>query len=521
MIDATPLLRLYARRRARRLARQHAAREQERQLLRLVRRARATCFGRDHDFAAIADVPSFQRRVPLRRFEETWEAYWRRDFPVLTDVTWPGTIPYFAVTSGTTSGRTKHIPLSRAMLAANRRAALDLYTHHLANRPRSRILAGKSFLLGGSTAAVALAPGIHSGDLSGIGPREMSRWVRLRYFPPDHVGRIEDWERKVEAIARAVAHEDIRAVSGTPSWLLILFDRLAELRPERGRGLAGHFPDLEMLAHGGVNFAPYRHRFAELLEGSGAETREVYAASEGYFANADRGDGQGMRLIVDNGLFYEFVETGALDGPDPARHWLGDVETGVDYAIVVTSCAGLWAHVVGDTVAFTDLDPPRLLVTGRTAYTLSAFGEHLIEEEIAQAVAVAAGAIGADVSDYSVAPAFPAAPGELGGHVYVVEFAGGAPTSEALARFARRLDRSLEQANDDYAAHRAGGYGLRAPRVHAVAAGTFAAWMKKRGRLGGQHKVPRIVNDAPLFDDLMAFAGAGSASAPGAVPHRR
>ena len=255
------------------------------------------------------------------------------------------------------------------MLAANRRAALDLYTHHLANRPRSRILAGRSFLLGGSTAAAALAPGVHSGDLSGIGPREMSRWVRRRYFPPDRIGRIEDWERKVEAIARAVAHEDIRAVSGTPSWLLILFDRLAELRPERGRRLAGHFPNLEMLAHGGVNFAPYRHRFAELLEGSGAETREVYAASEGYFANADRGDGEGMRLIVDNGLFYEFVETGALDGPDPARRWLGDVETGVDYAIVVTSCAGLWAHVVGDTVAFTDLDPPRLLVTGRTAYT--------------------------------------------------------------------------------------------------------------------------------------------------------
>ena len=185
MIDATPLLRLYARRRSRRLARQRAAREQERQLLRLVRRARATRFGRDHEFAAIADVPGFQRRVPLRRFEDSWEAYWRRDFPVLTDVTWPGTIPYFAVTSGTTSGRTKHIPLSRAMLAANRRAALDLYTHHLANRPRSRILAGRSFLLGGSTAAAALAPGVHSGDLSGIAPREMPRWARRRYFPPD------------------------------------------------------------------------------------------------------------------------------------------------------------------------------------------------------------------------------------------------------------------------------------------------------------------------------------------------
>ena len=507
MIDATGLLRLYARQRVARLARQNAAREQERLLLRLVKQARDTRFGRDHDFRAIDSVAAFQARVPLRRFEDTWSAYWRDLFPVLENVTWPGTVPFFAVTSGTTSGRTKHIPLTAAMMAANRRAGLDLYAHHVANRPRSRILAGRSFLLGGSMALVSQAPGVASGDLSGIAARELPWWARRRYFPPDEIGGIADWERKVEAITASILDKDIRAISGTPSWLLILFDRLDALNPGAGGCLDAHFPRLEMLAHGGVNFAPYRKRFARLLENSRAETREVYAASEGYFANADRGDGEGMRLIVDTGQFYEFVVPEALGRDDPPRCWLGDVEIGVNYAIVVSTCAGLWGHVVGDTVTFTDLDPPRLLVTGRTAYTLSAFGEHLIEEEIADAVATAADAVGGDVSDYAVAPVFPAVPGELGGHAYVLEFAGGAPSIDLLERFAAVLDRALSEANEDYGAHRAGGYGLAAPRVHAVPPGTFAGWMKRRGQLGGQHKVPRIVNDTNLFHDLMEFSG--------------
>ena len=505
MIDATGLLRLHARQRAARLAGQDAVHEQERLLLRLVKQARDTRFGRDHDFRSIDSVAAFQGRVPLRRFEDTWNAYWSDPFPVLDNVSWPGTVPFFAVTSGTTSGRTKHIPLTAAMMAANRRAGLDLYAHHVANRPRSRILAGRSFLLGGSTALVPQAPGVASGDLSGIAVRELPWWARRRYFPPDGISGIADWERKVEAIAVSILREDIRAISGTPSWLLLLFDRLDALNPEAGGRLGAHFPRLEMLVHGGVNFAPYRKRFARLLEDSRAETREVYAASEGYFANADRNDGEGMRLIVDTGQFYEFVVPEALDQENPPRRWLADVETGVNYAIVVSTCAGLWGHVVGDTVTFTDLDPPRILVTGRTAYTLSAFGEHLIEEEIADAVAAAAAAVGGDVSDYAVAPVFPSRPGELGGHAYVLEFADEVPPIDLLGRFAAVLDEALSKANEDYGAHRAGGYGLDAPRIHGVPPGTFAAWMKRRDQLGGQHKVPRIINDSRLFHDLMNF----------------
>ncbi|MEE8444169.1 MAG: GH3 auxin-responsive promoter family protein [Alphaproteobacteria bacterium] len=505
MLDATPLLRLYARWRLRQLTAQDPKATQAAQLLRLVRQARRTRFGRDHDFAAIRSVDDFQRRVPLRKYEDFHEAYWRHEFPVLRNCTWPGTIPYFAVTSGTTADVTKYIPCSHQMNRSNRRGGMDILVHHVANRPHSRILGGRSFMLGGSTDLTQHAPGVLSGDLSGIAVKAMPRWARMRYFPPLDLALIADWEKKVEVLANRSLEEDIRMLSGTPSWMLVLIDRLAELRPEAAHRLAGIYENLELVIHGGVNFAPYRRRFAELMEGSRAETREVYAASEGMIAVADRGDGEGMRLELDTGLFYEFVPLEELDAAAPTRHWVANAELGVNYAVVLSTCAGVWGYVLGDTVKFVSLDPPRILVTGRTSYMLSAFGEHLIGEEIEEAVSHAAEIIGATLTDYSVAPVFPAAKGELGGHLYVVEFAGGVPRGPKISRFASAVDDYLSRTNEDYQAHRAGGFGLRAPEVAAVAPGTFAAWMKHRGKLGGQNKVPRIINDQELFADLQAF----------------
>ncbi len=289
--------------------------------------------------------------------------------------------------------------------------------------------------------------------------------------------------------------------------MLLFLDKLAALRPEAGRRLAGLYPDLELFVHGGVNFAPYRSIFAEWLKGSHAETREVYPASEGFIAAADRREGEGLRMIVDNGLFYEFVPVEELDGAAPTRHWLANAETGVNYALVLSTCAGLWSYVIGDTVRFVDRDPPRILITGRTSYSLSAFGEHLIGEEIEKAVTAAATAIGAGVADFSVGALFPQGEGELGGHLYIVEFSDGAPSPDRLAEFARVLDETLCALNVDYREHRAQGFAMRAPAVHPVPPGTFAAWMKRRGKLGGQNKVPRVINDQALFDDLKTFAG--------------
>lgn len=505
-MDATPLLRLYARYRLRRLAAQDPARVQQRELLKLVKKARQTRFGADHRFARIKGVADYQRRVPLRRYEDFWNDYWKRDFPRLTDCSWRGTIPYFAVTSGTTTGVTKYIPCSKEMIRSDTRAALDLLVHHANNRPRSRVLAGKSFMLGGSTDLKQEAPGILSGDLSGIAAAEIPWWARPRSFPPRELALIADWEEKIDRLAPLSLEEDIRSIGGTPSWLLIFFDKLAELRPGSEPRLADFYPRLELLVHGGVNFTPYRRRFEELLAGGHAEMREVYPASEGFIAVADHGYADGLRLVLDAGLFYEFVPVDELDRPEPTRHWLANVETGVNYAVVLSTCAGLWSYLLGDTVRFVDLRPPRILVTGRTTYSLSAFGEHLIGEEIEDAVTAAAEAIGATVTDYSVGALYPETRGGRGGHLYVVEFSRIVAEPARLDAFASALDARLCAENEDYRVHRAGGFGLNPPKIQQTRPGMFAAWMKGRGKLGGQHKVPRVITDPELFEELKAFA---------------
>lgn len=502
MLDATPLLRAYAALRLARLARQDAAAVQRRELLGLLARARDTRFGRAHGFAGIRTVADYQAGVKLRRWEDFWREWWDAPFPRLHDVSWPGTIPAFANTSGTTGAATKRIPVSRAMLRANRRAALEVLAFHIANRPRSRVLAGRNFLLGGSTALERLAPGITAGDLSGLAAADIPFWARRRTFPPQELALIEDWERKIAALAPRSLDAHVTSIAGTPSWLLLFFEHLGRLRP--GARLADLYPALELIVHGGVGFAPYRAAFAGWLAGSHAETREVYPASEGFIAIADRGDGAGLRLLLDNGLFYEFVRPDDLDAARPDRRWIADADLGVEYALVLSSNAGLWSYVLGDTVTLIDRAPPRLLVTGRVSWSLSVAGEHLVGAELDAAMAEAAARVGGTVADYAAAALAPDAADPRGGHLFIVELEGAAADPAA---FAAALDAALARQNADYAAHRHGGFGMRDPRVLLVQAGAFAAWMRARGKLGGQNKVPRVIADPALLADLRRFVG--------------
>ncbi|HEX5282211.1 MAG TPA: GH3 auxin-responsive promoter family protein [Micropepsaceae bacterium] len=504
MIDATPLLRIYAAGRRRALQSQGAAVSQGEQLTSLIHRAAQTKFGRDHDFSRLHNVADYQAAVPLRRYDAMWREYWQPVFPVLDDCSWPRRIPFFALSSGTSQGTSKYVPCTSDMNRANSRAGMDLLVHHLANRPGSRVMGGKIFLLGGSTGLTKLADGVYGGDLSGIAASRAPVWARRFRFPPPELALIEDWEQKIAALNTAVLDQDIRVIAGTPSWLLIFFERLFATRPNLPPRLKAFFPNLELLVHGGVNFAPYRPQFEVLLENSNAETRESYAASEGFIAVADRGPGEGMRLITDNGIFYEFIPVSELETPKPARHWVGNFETGVDYAIAVTTCAGLWSYLIGDTVRFLERTPPRLVITGRVSYMLSSFGEHLTGEEIENAVAQAASELGIAVSDFSVGTVFPGGETPRGGHLYVVEFARPPGPTEAR-RFTDLVDFELCRCNDDYKVHRSGGFGMDPPRLLAVQKGTFANWMKSRGRLGGQNKVPRVINDQTLFQSLRRF----------------
>lgn len=507
MLNATPLLRLYAWKRLRTLNEQNPAAAQRATLTSLLRTAAGTRFGKDHGFESIGSVEEYQRRVPLRRYEDFWKQYFEASFPRLENCTWPGLISYFAVSSGTSTGPTKYIPFTKEMERSNTKAGIDVLCHHLANKPESQIFGGKSFVLGGSTDLVEQAPGIFSGDLSGIAVKTLPWWAQQRYFPPPKLALLKNWEEKIDVLARESLQQDIRSLSGVPSWLLILIEKLKQLRPKSGGRLAALYPNLELLIHGGVSFAPYKPQFEDLLRGSRAEMREVYPASEGFIASADRGYGDGMRLMLDSGIFFEFVPLEELNSDKPTRHWVDNIELGVNYAVVMTTCAGLWSYIIGDTVKFVDRRPPRVLVSGRVSYYLSAFGEHLLGEEIEDAVSFAAQSIGTSVTDYSVGAVFPQNTADLGGHLFIVE-----PTStvsaEKAAQFSEIVDKRLRERNEDYDAHRANGYGLRSPRVTFVPTGTFAGWMKSRGKLGGQNKVPRIINDRDLFQSLQDFTAA-------------
>ncbi|MBL6454689.1 GH3 auxin-responsive promoter family protein [Belnapia sp. T6] len=500
--DATPLLRAVLAPRIVRLQRMDPAATQAALLGRLLRRAGGTRFGQAHGFDAIRSVAEYQARLPLRRYEEFWRDWWQPEYPLLRNATWPGRVPYFALSSGTTSGSTKYIPVTAPMVRGNRRAALDVLGWHLHHHPRSRVFGGQSFMLGGSTALERVASGVRQGDLSGIAAVEVPSLLSGWSFPPADLALIADWDRKLAALAEWTPAAAIRVLTGTPSWLLVLLERLAE---RHGRP---PLPNLELLVHGGIAWAPYRDRLRPFLP-EGCATREVYAASEGFGAVADRGDGEGMRLTLDAGVFWEFVPMEELDSPNPTRHWAATIETGIDYAVIVTSCAGLWSYVLGDVVRFVDRAPPRLLVTGRTSYSLSAFGEHLGGEEIEAALLGAAAALGLTIADYTVGPVFH---GARGGHHWLVEPVEAADPALA-ARLAAEIDARLVAANADYAAHRQGGQ-MAAPELALLAPGAFAAWMRAQGKLGGQHKVPRVLADPARFAAAAAALDQSPASPP-------
>lgn len=474
---------------------------QVRTLFRLIRQAAETRFGCEHGFSTIRSIAEYQQQVPLRHYEEFWKDYWQPAFPGLTNTTWPGRLPYLALSSGTTSGSTKYIPVSRAMLHSNRQAALTSLAWFRKAHPDASLFTGKIFFLGGSTdlSAVDSTPGApRAGDLSGIAAFEVPGLLRSATFPPLKLALLVDWEKKLDLLAEQSSRLPITLVSGVPSWLVVLFERLRQVT---GRDqIREIWPTLKVIVHGGTSFEPYRSLFHRLV-GQGVHYLETYPASEGFIAAEDPRHGL-LRLIPDHGVFFEFVPLPELGLDRPTRHTLADVVPGVHYAVVLTTCAGLWGYVLGDTICFERRDPPLLRFTGRTRQFLSAFGEHLIGEEVERAVARASERTGVDVIDFHVGPVFPHEASVPGHHRYLIEFAH---PPDDVSSFARELDTALGFLNEDYRAHRIGDLTLRAPEVVPVPRGGFASWMRARGQLGGQHKVPRLDNSGRLTEDLFRW----------------
>lgn len=407
---------------------------QRRVLFNLLHKARDTRFGRDHHFAAIQSVAEYQKRVPLRTYEQFWNEYMAGNYPNLKGITWPEHIPYYALSSGTTSGATKYLPVTRQMVQSNKRAALTNLSFFLHEHPRAPIFRGRIFFLGGSTDLKENSDGSLYGDLSGISAREVSDAMRPYFYPPPEIALLGEWEKKVEILAEQSAQMPITAISGVPSWLLTLFDYLKKATGKKH--IADVWPTLQLVIHGGAMFEPYRRVFRELIGNDSVVFQDTYPSSEGYVAVEDLRFRM-LRLIPDHGIFFEFVPMEELSSDKPTRHTVADLQPGVNYAVVMTTCAGLFSMILGDTVRFERRDPPLLHFTGRTKYFLSAFGEHLISEEIEKAVSMAAEATGALVVDFHVGPIFAATPNEPGRHRFLIEFSR-APAD--LAHFTQKLD---------------------------------------------------------------------------------
>jgi len=462
-------------------------------LLDLVRRAEGTRFGRSHDFAGIRSIEDYQARVGVGQYLD-FRPLWTRVLEGERDVTWPGRPRYWTKTSGTTAGD-KTIPVTDEAFASHRKGGWDALLLAAAKVGGQHLLGGPMLFLGGCTRLSPIGVNGLVGDLSGLVARRLPPGLRGRYSPGLDVSSIPDWETRLAAAARRVAGQDLRLLSGMPSWLLILFDEVSRRHPD----VTDRWPNLAVLIHGGVAFAPYRLRFEERL-GRRLDRIEVYPASEGFVAVQTEASG-GLTLMLDYGIFYEFVPVEDLGRDRPRRHTVADVEVGRSYAILLTTPAGLWSYILGDTVRFTARDPLRLVITGRVRHFVNAFGENVIVEEVEQAMVSACDANGAEVAEFTVAPRYPSATDPRGGHDWIVEF--HRPPRDGQ-RFVRSIDTALSALNTDYRITRTGDVGMTAPRVLAVAPGTFHQWMRTAGKLGDQPKVPRVMNHRDLADALLA-----------------
>lgn len=500
--------------RAARMARRHArggdaARQQE-TWRELVRNFAATEFGREHGLHPGMSYDRFRMQVAPRVYEDLVPALERMKAGA-ADVLWPGRCAHYAVSSGTTAGRTKYLPITRAMLGHFRTTGLDALCTYARRAGGASVFRGRHLFLGGSTALTPL-PGTGEfrawgGDLSGITALNLPRWAeRQLYEPGREIAQMADWPAKLRAMAERTTRRDLTLLAGIPSWLLIF---AAEVRARTGRKtLKEVWPGLECLVHGGVPLGPFAAELRDVL-GPGVTFHEVYPASEGFIAVQDDAPEAGLRLLTAAGIFYEFLPLATFD---PARlgrlatevRPLAEVEAGVDYALVMTTPGGLCRYVIGDVVRFVSVAPPRLVYAGRTALQLSAFGEHVIEKELTDALTGVATRHGLTVANFHVAPRFPdPSRGEpRGRHEWWIELRSGAgPTAQAPERLALELDRELQRLNDDYEAKRRGG-GLDVPRVRLLLAGTFERWLRARGKWGGQNKMPRCRSDRTVADEL-------------------
>ena len=465
--------------------------------LRLLRQLTAagagTAFGRAHDLAAVRTPADLARQVPVRDYEAL-KPWFDRTQAGEADVLWAGRPLYLAKTSGTTSG-TKYLPITKASLPNHINGARDALLHYIHRTGRGRFLDGKLIFLSGSP-ELEMHHGIRTGRLSGIANHHVPAYLRRNQLPGYETNVIEDWETKLERIVDETLGQPMTLISGIPPWVQMYFDRLTA---RTGRPVKDLFPDFNLFVYGGVNFEPYRAKLFESI-GRPVDSIELFPASEGFLAFQDEPGNPGLLLLLNSGIFFEFVPAERFFEPDAPRLTIADVELGRQYAVVLTSNAGLWAYSLGDTVRFVSLAPHRVVVTGRIKHFLSAFGEHVIGEEVEQALRETMAQVPeVEVTEFTVAPLVSDDPATPSRHEWLVEFAR--PPHDAAA-FSAALDAALRRRNPYYDDLRRGNI-LVPLQLTPLPAGAFQRYMKNLGRLGGQNKVPRLGNDRKVAEELI------------------
>ncbi|TAE46634.1 MAG: hypothetical protein EAZ89_19690 [Bacteroidetes bacterium] len=467
---------------------------QEQTFQQLMRKATHTEFGRYYGFQSIYKIQEFQARVPVRDYEGL-RPWLDRIYKGEADVCWPGKPAYLAKTSGTTSG-TKYIPITRVSMSKQVLGARDTLMAYMAATGKADFLDGKMMFLSGSPAIETNEYGLLTGRLSGISNHFVPGYLLANRVPSWEANIIEDWEEKVRTIVGEVKGQDLRLISGIPPWVQMLFE---ELKRQTGKNPLEVWPNLQLFIQGGVDFSPYKSIFEQYFEGK-VDITELFPASEGFFAFQDQREDDGLLLMPNYGIFFEFIPLEYYGDPHAPRLTLKDVEVGRQYALVLSSNAGLWAYDIGDTVKFTSVNPWRIRVSGRVKHFISAFGEHVISEEVNRAMIAAAQATGAEVNEFTVAPLIRDIKGQSA-HEWLVEFA---KEPDDFQHFCETLDQELRKLNTYYNDLREGAI-LQKALVRKIQLHASREYMKSVGKLGGQNKFPRLSNDRRVADALTAY----------------
>lgn len=473
---------------------------QHRMLVHLMDNLSRTEYGRKYSIEPRTRYRAFSERVPLVEYADL-EPYIARMRQGEEGVLWPGITEWYARSSGTSGSKSKYIPVTQENLSTcHYRGGYDALALYFDQHPKSNLFWGKGLTLGGSFRANTEEDGIaNTGDLSAILLQNIPKWADFVRTPTREVALLSDWEQKMEGIAEQALTQNVTSITGVPSWNMVMLKHLLEVSGKSN--LLEIWPNLEVFFHGGMNFAPYRPQFEELIPSPSMAYFENYNASEGFFALQNEPDKQDMLLMLDYGVFYEFIPMAEFFSENRHAIPISDVELGVNYALVLSSTNGLWRYIIGDTVEFTQLFPFKIRITGRTQHFINAFGEEIIIDNVEHALEEACKRTGAVVQEYTVAPYFMSAD-EQASHEWFVEFS--TPPND-LAQFTKIVDETIMSLNSDYEAKRARNVTLIAPRMHSLPEGTFYGWMRHRGKMGGQNKVPRLSNDRTYAESLLEY----------------